>query len=506
MTGQILYESTNRNLTLDRLLRIKNVDPDIKGPFTDLVSFTDAIIQGQAPDTGLFVPQGLVFPQITLEEIASLKGRPFADAAYLVYRKFLAGEQLSDSNLRKLVDETFTFDYPIRQLDPFHWLLMHTMSPTGDFKNTGARSNARFYKSTRPPGISYIRITSTSGDTGGAVALADLGIPGLISVVLYPLGEKGRISPVQEMIIKSIGGNTLAVGVEEATFTPIQDDIAKVAFADNELKRELMQKYQFGLTSGNSINWGRVMPQIVHYVYAYAQVADKAGEPVIFSTPLGNMGHGYAGEMARRMGLPIFSVWPTNENDPFPRYMDSGIYKPLTTEEAKACKSCSMNVRNPSNLARLFYSFDGQADKDGNVNKYPDREKIKQHIYSPRVSSEEEDQTIVDVFRLSGEKIIIEPHGACGVNGLWQAREAKVIPPDVKCVTQITANPYKFKGHVEGLLHRAGFTSVEIPKPKAYKWFDKRPQKGITMPFSYEHFRDLLLDIAKNPDNYNMMH
>jgi threonine synthase len=133
----------------------------------------------------------------------------------------------------------------------------------------------------------YIRITSTSGDTGGAVGLADYNVPGLISVILYP---KGHISKIQEDIIRKIGGNVIAVAVEGAMFTPIQDEMAKVAFADYDLQVEL-DNLNFRLTSGNSINWGRIMPQIVHYLYAYAQVEDPIGESVVFSTPLGNMGN-----------------------------------------------------------------------------------------------------------------------------------------------------------------------------------------------------------------------
>jgi threonine synthase len=485
MPEQILYESTNRDLTLEQLLRIKNIDPNIKGPFTDRVSFTDAIIQGQAPDTGLFVPAR--FPEITLEEIASLKGKPFSDAAYLVFRKFLTEEEISNADLRKLVDETYNFEYPLVHLNDRNYLLMHTMSPTGDFKNTGARANSRFLSYTRPAGMNFIRITSTSGDTGGAVGLADYNVPGLISIILYP---KGHISKVQEDIIRKIGGNVIAIAVENVMFSECQDGMAKPALADNELRRELAIKYNLGLTSGNSINWGRVMPQIVHYVYAYAQMAEPVGEPVIFSTPLGNMGHGLAGEMARRMDLPVFSVWPTNENDPFPRYMESGVYRPLADEEQnKECKSNSMIVKNPSNLARLFYFFGGQADKDGNVNKEPRLDKIKEHIYSTRVSMQQEDDTIKFIYNTFG--VIIDPHGACGVKGLIRYLHQEKIPSNILTITQITANPYKYKDHIKSLI------GVEPEKPEAYKWFDDRKLTGITMPFGYKNFRDLILAIAR---------
>lgn len=482
MSEHILYESTNRELSLEQLLQIKDIDKHAT-PFRARVTFAGAIIMGQAPDTGLFVPTR--FPQITLDELASLKGKSFADCAYLVFRKFLTEEEISGKDLRQLVDDAYNFEYPLCEMREKRWLLMHTESPTGDFKNTGARANARFLSYMRDPNMMYIRVTITSGDTGGAVGLADHNVPGLISIILYP---KGHISKVQEDIIRKIGDNVIAVAVDGETFTPIQDEMGKPAFADYDLQVEL-DNLNVRLTSGNSINWGRIMPQIVHYVYAYTQLAES-GEEAVFSTPLGNMGHGLAGEMARRMGVPIFNVWPTNENDPFPRYMNSGKYRPLTKEEEnRDCKSNSMIVRNPSNLARLFNFFGGTVDKDGNVHAYPELENIKQHVYSPRVSMKQEDQTIKDIY--DKYNILIEPHGACGVHGMWQAIQNNKVSPEKLIVTQITANPYKYKDHIKNLI------GVEPKKPKAYEWFDGRELTGITMPFGYEKLRNLILDVAK---------
>ncbi len=494
MPEQILYESTNRNLTLEQLLRIKKIDPNIKGPFTDSISFFDAIVMAQAPDTGLFVP--IKIPQISLEELASLKGKPFADSAYLVFRKFLTEKEISNDNLRKLVDECYDFEFPLKHLEDRKYLLMHTESPTGDFKNTGARANAKFLQYMMEPGWIYIRITSTSGDTGGAVGLADHDVPGLISIILYPKESKGEISLVQEDIIKKIGDNVYAVAVLGADFSPIQDDMAKVALADAKL-REILKEMKIGLTSGNSINWGRLMPQIAHYVYAYAQLADPIGERALFSTGLGNMGHGTAGEYARLMGLPIFNIWPSNENDHFPRYTKTGVYKPLTEEELIMCESKSMNVKNSSNLARVFYLYGGNVDKDGYVNLYPDRSEIQKNIYSPMVSMKEEDQTIIDVYNKSNKKIIIEPHGACSVHGLEQYMREFDISPDVLCIAQVTANPYKFKEHIRDLIE------IEPPKPKAFEWFDGREITGTTMPFGYEHLREFILDVAKQVRSAN---
>jgi threonine synthase len=480
----ISYRSTNRTLALEQLLGIKDISPEITGAFTNKVSFKDAIILGQAPDTGLFVPTR--FPRLSFGEIRRLQGKPFSETAYLIFRKFLTQEEIPDASLHELVTEAYDFPYPLEHLEGRQYLLMHTESPTGDFKNTGARANARFLSYMKSPEERFIRLTTTSGDTGGAVGLADHLVPGLFSIIAYP---QGHISPVQEDIIRKIGGNVYAVAVEGATFSPIQDEMAKRAFADTELRQEL-KELGFGFTSGNSINWGRIMPQIAHFVYAYAQLADPVGEEAVFSTPLGNMGHGLAGDMARLMGLPIFSVWPTNENDPFPRYLESSVYRPLRDdEENRRCRSNSMIVKNPSNLARLFDFYGGQVTKDGKVNESPDIGGIRSNIASMKVTMAQEDTTIRDVYSRYG--IIIEPHGACAVHGLWQHVAARAIPKERLCIAQITANPFKYHDHIKAL------TGVEPGKPKAYEWFDKRPLGGRTMPFGYENLTSLIREIAR---------
>ncbi|MFH0979197.1 MAG: threonine synthase [Candidatus Woesearchaeota archaeon] len=483
MLEQILYHSTNRNLSLEQLKVIKDIDPNIKGAFKDLVTFKDTILWGQSPDTGLFNPVRL--PTISLEEISSLKGKPPSDTGYLILRKFLTEEEMPDAVLRKLCKEAFNFEYPLEHLEDRKFLLMHTKSPTGDFKNTGARANARFLSYFMEPGMIYIRNTITSGDTGGAVGLADYLIRHLISVIWYP---KDYISKVQKYIIDRIGGNVYALAVEGVDFTPIQDQIGKALLADSDLRQELLEM-KVGLTSGNSINWGRVLPQLIHFVHAYAQLASPVGEPAIFSTPLGNMGHGLAGDIARRMGLPIFSVWPTNENDPFPRYLQTGVYKPLTAEQVNLkCKSNSMIVKNPSNAARLFDFEGGNVDKDGRVNGYPSLPGIQKHIYSAKVMMGEEDEAIKYVFKQYG--IHIDPHGACAFHGFMDFANKEKLAKDMLSIIQVTAHPYKYEDHVREL------TGEAPKKPEQFEWFDNRPESCKIMPFDYAVARQFILDLA----------
>ena len=482
MPEPIGYVSTNRDLSLDQLLQIKGVSQNISA-FRDEISFKEALeIGGQTPDTGLVVPTRI--PHITNEEIVSLKDRPVSDAAYLLFRKFITPEEIPNTDLRELVDDAYNYGFPLEHLEKRQYMLMHTEGPTGDFKNTGARANARLLSMLSEPYKQYIRVTTTSGDTGGAVGVADSGVPRLHSLLLYP---KGRVSNVQEQIMRTGGDNVYPIAVQKASFSDIQDGMGKIALGDIELREELA-KINFGLMSGNSINWGRLMPQIAHYLYSYAQLAN-IGEPVVFVTPMGNGGHGLAGEYFRRMvDFDVFSVWPTNENDVLPRYMVSDVHRPLTDVEFVVCKSCSMDVKMPSNNMRLFYLFGGIVAKDGRVFVRPDKNEMRKHIFSTQVTRKMEEQTIIEFYQR--HRIPIEPHTACMVNGMWQYLEREGPQNDTLIIGQSTAHKYKFHEYLNELL------GVQIEKPDIYKRLDGLKETGMDMEFGYDNLKRFILEIA----------
>jgi threonine synthase len=252
----------------------------------------------------------------------------------------------------------------------------------------------------------------------------------------------------------------------------------KEAFADPEL-------IHLNLTSANSINFGRILPQMIYYVYAYAQLAES-GEEIIFSVPSGNFGNALGCEYARRMGLPVAKlVMPVNENEEFPRYLATGVYQKISP--SRACLSNAMNVGHPSNLARFFDLFGGTVDRTGHVHKYPDQEEIKRHIFSVSVTDQETKDTIVRVHRDHG--VILEPHGAVAWKGL-ERYIAKNLDgkPDALCVCLETAHPAKFPEEIIELLNI-------IPElPPAMKNIDAKQGRALCLPADYNALKDYLLE------------
>ncbi|MEQ8214382.1 MAG: threonine synthase, partial [Smithellaceae bacterium] len=289
----IQYYSTNRNLN------------NVAGitPFTGSVSFQEALLAGQAPDEGLFVPD--IIPQLALNDIHNLKGKPYWETALLVARTFLADE-FSIEILTKVVEDAYNYSVPLEEVYPRAYVMRLDQGPTASFKDFAARMMARLMSHCRPQGERLNILVATSGDTGSAVGEAFKGVAGIDVTILYPATE---VSWRQKKQLDTIGGNVQALSVD-GKFDDCQN-LVKQAFSDPELAK-------FNLTSANSINFGRILPQMIYYIYAYAQLA-VPGEQIVFSVPSGNFGNALGCEYARRMGLPVAKlVMPTNENDEFP--------------------------------------------------------------------------------------------------------------------------------------------------------------------------------------------
>ena len=227
---------------------------------------------------------------------------------------------------------------------------------------------------------------------------------------------------------------------------------------------------------------GRILPQIIYYVYAYARLA-KDGGTILFSVPSGNFGDALGCEYARRMGLPVEKIiMPTNENDEFPQYLATGIYRKISP--SRACISNAMNVGHPSNLARLFDLYGGTVDRGGAVHKYPDREEMKKHIFSVSVGDQETKDTIGRVYRKFG--VVLEPHGAVGWRGLEVYLDRYGDFP--LCVSLETAHPAKFPDEVKVL------TGVTPELPQSMKDVLHRTGAPLHLSGDYGEFRDYLLD------------
>ncbi|HRT27241.1 MAG TPA: threonine synthase [Syntrophales bacterium] len=455
MANKIRYYSTNRNL---------DSVPGVV-PFKETVSFREALLQGQAPDEGLFMPDPV--PTLNLDDIYALKGKPYIEAAMLVSRAFLEAE-VSGDVLEKVVVDSYPFGVPLERVMDRKYIMRLDRGPTASFKDFAARMMARLMSHFRVEGSRLNVLVATSGDTGSAVGEAFKGVEGIDVYILYPRAE---VSGRQKKQLDTIGGNVLAISVD-GKFDDCQN-LVKQAFSDRALEG-------LNLTSANSINFGRILPQIVYYVYAYAQLAGP-GEEIVFSVPSGNFGNALGCEYARRMGLPVRKlVMPTNENDEFPRFLKTGRYTKLSP--SKACISNAMNVGHPSNLARFFDLYGGTVDRNGTVHRYPDIEEMKRRIFSVSVTDEETRQTIKRVYASYG--VVLEPHGAVGWKGLEDYLAARGDFP--LCVCLETAHPAKFPDEIVELI------GVAPELPSGMMDLDMRKGEPIELPADYEEFRYFL--------------
>ena len=456
----IQYYSTNRNLN------------NVAGitPFTGLVSFKEALLAGQAPDEGLFVPDTI--PQLSLKDIHNLKGKPYWETALLVAKTFLADE-FSVEVLTKVVVDAYNYPVPLEEVYPRTFVMRLDQGPTASFKDFAARMMARLMSHCRPQGERLNILVATSGDTGSAVGEAFKGVDGIDVTILYPTAE---VSLRQKKQLDTIGGNVQALSVC-GKFDDCQN-LVKQAFSDPDLSK-------FNLTSANSINFGRILPQMIYYIYAYAQLA-ASGEQIVFSVPSGNFGNALGCEYARRMGLPVAKlVMPTNENDEFPSYLKTRTYRKVSP--SRACISNAMNVGHPSNLARFFELYGGTVDRSGFVHHYPDLEAMRQRIFSVSVTDEETRQTIKNTYELY--RVVLEQHGAVGWAGLTAYRSAT--GNKNLAVSLETAHPAKFPEEVQKLL---GFTP-ELPP--SMQGIDQRTGSAIEIAGDYETFRKFLQNNLK---------
>jgi threonine synthase len=340
------------------------------------------------------------------------------------------GDELDEDRLASIVEGALDFPIPLKRLDDRTFVLELFHGPTLAFKDVGARFMARLVAAFRPESEPPLTVlTATSGDTGGAVASAFLDLPGIRVVVLYP---EGQVSPLQERQFTTLGGNVTAVAVA-GTFDDCQR-MAKEALASEELRRETP------LTSANSINVGRLLPQIFYYFHAWTQLADPAAD-VLVAVPSGNFGNLTAGLMAKRLGLPVARfVAATNVNDVVPRFLDSGRFQPLASVRTI---STAMDVGDPSNFSRMAALFGGDAAR------------MREVVVGSAHTDEDTRGAIARVHEEHG--YVLDPHSAVGYLGLEAARARR---PGTVGIVLATAHPAKFAATVEPVIGR----SIEVPE------------------------------------------
>jgi len=421
------------------------------------VSLEDAVVKGLAEDKGLFMPDSIkVLPQSFFDTIENLS---FQEIAYVVADAFF-GEDIEAGALKEIVYETLNFDVPLVSVEENIYSLELYHGPTMAFKDVGGRFMSRLlgYFIQKQQKARVHVLVATSGDTGSAVANGFLGVEGIHVYVLYP---KGLVSPIQECQFTTLGQNITALEVD-GTFDDCQA-LVKSAFMDPELNAHLK------LTSANSINVARFLPQSFYYFYAYAQLKKlgKEANPVM-CVPSGNFGNITAGLFAKRMGLPVKRfIAANNRNDIFLQYLHTGEYKPRPSVSTIAN---AMDVGDPSNFARVLDLFKGQ------------HAAIKAEISGVSYSDEQIGQTLKLCYSQTG--YLLDPHGACGYRALKEG-----LTVNETGVFLETAHPAKFLETVEGIIGE----KVEIPFK--LQEFMKGEKKSIPLSKDFETFKNYLLSL-----------
>lgn len=437
---------------------LRSPDVDLKG----------ALLQGQAPDKGLYMPREI--PQIPLDEIAGFRDKTYPEVAFAVLKRYTPG-LIPDDELMRLCTECYNYDVPLERVHDRNFLMRLDQGPTASFKDFAARMMARMMRYfLAQEGGELVILTATSGDTGSAVAHAFHNVDRISMVVLFPIKE---VSDRQRKQMTTLGGNVTVIGVD-GQFDDCQA-LVKRAFTDPELKR-------IRFSSANSINIGRLLPQAVYYLYAWAKLQEN-NEAAVISVPSGNFGDICGGLIARGMGLPAARfVIATNANDEFPKFVATGKYEKIVP--SRVCISNAMNVGHPSNLPRLVALYGGVMDEQGRVTKEPDYAALRRDVYSVSVDDEGTRQAIKDAWRKY--KTMLEPHGAVGWAGL--ERYLATLPANTSpfAVSIETAHPAKFPEEIQRLL------GVDPPLPPSLAGLDAKPEHYEKGPNDYEWFKECL--------------
>ena len=407
-----------------------------------VVDFKTATIAGQAPDKGLYFPQSI--PQVNKKLLNDIENYSNAAIAYEVIKPFV-GDVIPDDLLKNIVEETVNFKIPLVQVTENIYSLELFHGPTLAFKDIGARFMSRclgYFAKEKTEKI--VVLVATSGDTGGAVANGFYDVPGIEVVILYP---SGKVSSVQEKQLTTLGKNIHAIEVN-GSFDDCQK-MVKETFMDEALKQQVF------LTSANSINVARWLPQQFYYFFLWKQWQDKSNPPTV-AVPSGNFGNICAGLLAQKAGLPIkHFIAACNANDTVPKFFNTGIYKPTT---AIATISNAMDVGDPSNFVRILEMF-------GNENN-----DLKNSLSSVSITDEATAETLLKVFKQTN--YLLDPHGAVAYSALQTYLGNN---PTEKGVILETAHPVKFYDVMEPI------TKEPVPIPAAIATQLKLDKKSFKM-------------------------
>lgn len=421
-----------------------------------IATLEEAVVKGLAPDKGLYMPENInKLPKTFFDNIQDMS---FQEIAFEVAKAFF-GDDVETNALKDIVYDTLSFDVPAIKVENNIYSLELFHGPTLAFKDVGARFMARLlqYFIKKEGQKSVTVLVATSGDTGSAVANGFLGVEGIHVDVLYP---KGKVSKIQESQFTTLGKNITAIEID-GVFDDCQS-LVKQAFMDEELNTNKK------LTSANSINVARFLPQAFYYFYAYAQLKKQnKADNMVVCVPSGNFGNICAGIFAHEMGLPIKRfIAANNANDIFYKYLQSGKYEPKPSKQTLAN---AMDVGDPSNFARIYDLFGGS------------HEKITNLISGATYTDDMIKSTMTTCY--NDTKYILDPHGACGYKALKEG-----LKDGETGIFLETAHPAKFKEKVDDIL------KIDIEIPSRLAEFMKGKKQSIEMKNSFADFKEFLLE------------
>ena len=446
----IKYYSTNRN------------SPE--------VSFQEALLQGLATDGGLYLPESI--PLLTPGEIESFSSKTYADIASIILDK-LIGNEIGKPDLLKLCHDAYNFDVPLEKVYDRNYIMRLDQGPTASFKDFAARMMSRlmqFYLSIENKHLTIL--TATSGDTGSAVANAFHGLKNINVIILYPSGE---VTAMQRKQMTTLQDNIRVIAIE-GKFDDCQR-LVKEAFRDQALSH-------INLSSANSINIGRLLPQSVYYFYAWSRLALNVHEKAVFSVPSGNFGDLMGGLIAKKMGLSIDKfIISTNENKEVPEFLKTGIYRAI--RPSKNCISSAMNVGDPSNLARIVDLYGGFMKETGELAVIPDMQKMQKDFFGISVTDEETRNTISTTY--NKYNIVLEPHGAVSWFGLEAYLKEKEKTENQFCISLETAHPAKFPEELRRTIN------FDPPLPASLIGIENKTENFTSMENDYKALKEFII-------------
>ncbi len=416
------------------------------------VSFKEAVIKGLPDDNGLFMPERI--PMFSDSFLTDLPAKSFTDIAF-EGAKLIIENEIGENDLRQIVEEAFDFEIVLKCVQDHMHVLELFHGPTLAFKDFGARFMARtvgYFMQKEGKEINIL--VATSGDTGSAVAQGFLGVEGIRITLLYP---KGKVSKIQEQQLTTLGQNITALEVE-GTFDDCQR-LVKSAFLDRDLNAKL------NLSSANSINIARLLPQSFYYTWAYSRLVREV-DKIVFCVPSGNYGNLCGGLLAMKMGVPISRfIAASNANDIVPKYLETTVFSPKASVQTI---SNAMDVGNPSNFVRILDMYNGDYDK------------IRADIQGISFNDEDTRSLIVEVYLQHG--YLMCPHTAIGYGGLKH-----LLKPDETGIFLSTAHPCKFKDIVDPLI------SSDIEIPLRLRQIIEKKKQAISMTSEFDDFKSFLL-------------